>query len=214
MTYLVSYCSPLNRSPQHSAGVTMPDKTYPKTITLSDGAAVSIELMNAEDRDAVLAFAGRLNEEDLLFLRVDITQPEVVDDWMSNINSGRTLSLAAFDDRGLVGYASVFKNAAPWTRRVGEIRVNVSQEYRTRGLGKNLASEIFSVARGLGLKKLMANMTSDQHGAQSAFRRLGFVPEALLADYVEDRKGTPRDLVIMSYDIDGHSDRIADTVKI
>ena len=60
----------------------------------------------------------------------------------------------------------------------------------------------------------MANMTSDQHGAQAAFRRLGFVPEALLADYVEDRNGTPRDLVIMSYDIDGHSDSIADTVKI
>lgn len=192
----------------------MPDKTYPKNITLPDGAVVTIELMTAADRDAVLSFAGRLNEEDMLFLRVDITQPEVVDEWMSNIKSGRSLSLAAFDDRGLIGYASVIRNAAPWTRRVGEIRVNVSQEYRARGLGKNLASEIFSVARGLGLKKLMANMTSDQQGAQSAFRRLGFVPEALLADYVEDRNGTARDLVIMSYDIDGHSDRIADTVKI
>jgi L-amino acid N-acyltransferase YncA len=192
----------------------MSDNTYPKSITLADGAVVNIALMGTGDRDAVLAFANGLSEEDMLFLRVDITQPEVVDDWMSNLEAGRSISLAAFDDNGLIGYATVHRNAAPWTRRVGEIRVNVNQDYRARGLGKNLTSEIFAVARGLGLKKLMANMTSDQHGAQSAFRRLGFVPEALLADYVEDRKGTPRDLVIMSYDIDGHTDAIADTVRI
>lgn len=192
----------------------MSDNTYPKSITLPDGALVNIALMGTGDRDAVLAFANGLSEEDMLFLRVDITQPEVVDDWMSNLKAGRSISLAAFDDNGLIGYATVHRNAAPWTRRVGEIRVNVNQLYRARGLGKNLTSEIFAVARGLGLKKLMANMTSDQHGAESAFRRLGFVPEALLADYVEDRKGTPRDLVIMSYDIDGHTDAIADTVRI
>jgi L-amino acid N-acyltransferase YncA len=192
----------------------MSDNTYPKSITLADGAVVNIALMGTGDRDAVLAFANGLSEEDMLFLRVDITQPEVVDDWMSNLEAGRSISLAAFDDNGLIGYATVHRNAAPWTRRVGEIRVNVNQDYRARGLGKNLTSEIFSVARGLGLKKLMANMTSDQHGAQSAFRRLGFVPEALLADYVEDRKGTPRDLVIRSSHIDGHTEALADTVRM
>lgn len=192
----------------------MSDNPYPKNITLPDGAGVEIRMMSGEDRDAVLAFANNLSQEDMLFLRVDITQPEVVDDWMSNLAVGRSVSLAAYDADGLIGYATVHRNAAPWTRRVGEIRVNVNQAYRARGLGKNLTSEIFAVARGLGLKKLMANMTSDQHGAQAAFRRLGFVPEALLADYVEDRKGTPRDLVIMSYDIDGHNDSIADTVQI
>ena len=62
--------------------------------------------------------------------------------------------------------------------------------------------------------KLVAHMTSDQHGAQAAFRRLGFVPEALLADYVEDRNGTLRDMVIMSFDIDGHTDSIAEPVRI
>ena len=64
------------------------------------------------------------------------------------------------------------------------------------------------------MKKLMANMTADQKGAQAAFRKLGFVPEALLADYVEDRNGTSRDLIIMSHDVDGHSDQVADVAKI
>ena len=77
-----------------------------------------------------------------------------------------------------------------------------------------MTTQIFDLSRSLGLKKLMANMTTDQAGARAAFQRLGFVPEALLADYVEDRDGVSRDLVIMSYDIDGHSDRIADPVSI
>jgi L-amino acid N-acyltransferase YncA len=188
---------------------------YPKSITLPDGAVVEMRLMTSADRDAILAFSQALPQQDLLFLRVDLTQPDVVDNWIKNVEIGHSTTLVVYDSSdALIGYATVHRNPAPWTRRVGELRVNVSSAYRTRGLGKNLTSEIFDVARSIGVKKLMANMTPDQHGAQAAFRRLGFVPEALLADYVEDRNGTCRDLVIMSYSIDGHSDRIDDIVKI
>jgi L-amino acid N-acyltransferase YncA len=194
----------------------MPEKkqTYPKPITLPDGSKVELRLMTEADKDAILAFARKLPEEDMLFLRVDITQADGVDTWLANIKSGATTTLTAYDADGLVGYAAVHQNTVPWTRRVGELRVNVSQDYRSRGLGKNLISEIFSVARGAGLKKLVANMMSDQLGAQAAFRRLGFVPEAVLADHVEDRNGMARDLVIMSYFIDGHSDSIDEPVRI
>ncbi len=187
---------------------------YPQDVTLSDGRRVQLRLMTADDRDAILGFARGLPEEDLLFLRVDVTQVDVVDDWIANLASGSTTSLVAYDDGALVGYATVHRNQAPWTRRVGEIRVNVGPDYRGKGLGKNLTSQIFDVARALGLRKVMANMTSDQPGAQAAFRRLGFVPEALLADYVEDRNGTSRDLVIMSYDVDGLTDQMDEPLTV
>ena len=187
---------------------------FPRDITLNDGHGVQLRLMSADDRDAVLGFARGLPEEDLLFLRLDVTQGDVVDDWIANLASGNSTSLVAYDDGVLVGYATVHRNQAPWTRRVGEIRVNVGPDYRGKGLGKNLTSQIFDIARVLGLKKVMANMTSDQPGAQAAFRRLGFVPEALLADYVEDRNGLSRDLVIMSYDVAGHSDQMDEPLTV
>ncbi len=188
---------------------------YPKEVTLPDGANVKIRLMTADDKDAILAFSQALPQEDLLFLRVDLTQPAVVDEWLHAIEIGLSTSLVVSDNsEKLIGYATVHRDPAPWTRRVGELRVNVSSDYRARGLGKNLTSEIFDVAQHIGVKKLLANMTPDQHGAQAAFRRLGFIPEALLADYVEDRNGTCRDLVIMSYDIDGHTDRVDDLIRI
>lgn len=186
----------------------------PKAVTLTDGANLEIRPMTAADRDAVLGFARSLPEDDLLFMRVDLTDPEVVDEWIRNLGSGHSVSVLARDGNGVAGYATVHRNPARWTRRVGEIRVNVAPEYRGRGLGRILTGEIFDVARTLGLKKLMANMTVDQRGAQGAFRRLGFVAEALLADYVEDRNGTSRDLIIMSYDIDGHSEQVDDRVRI
>ncbi len=187
---------------------------FPKKVKLPDGAQVELRTMTADDRDAVLEFARNLPEEDLLFLRVDITQPEVVDEWVSNIEAGNSSSLVVYDDNHFIGYATVHRTPARWTRKVGEIRVNVSPDYRARGLGRVLTGEIFDLARELGLKKLMANMTTEQKGAQAAFGRLGFIAEALLSDFVEDNEGTSRDLVIMSYNVDGHSEQVDDRVRI
>lgn len=191
-----------------------PAAKYPQKAKLPDGSKIDLQLMTGADRDAVLAFARALPEEDLMFLRIDLTEPSVVDGWVENIESGFSTSLLAYDSDGMIGYATVHKTRARWTRHVGEIRINISIKYRSKGLGKLLTSRIFDVAREAGLKKLMANMTTDQQGAQAAFRRLGFVREALLADYVEDASGTSRDLVIMSFDIEGHSDQMDESVRI
>ena len=194
----------------------MPEMTDsdPRELKLPDGDEVSINLFTQDDKDAVLAFARSLPEEDLLFLRVDLTQEDVVDDWIANVESNNSTTIVAYSGDNLVGYATVHRNPARWTRRVGEIRVNVAASHRGKGLGRNLTAQIFDISRGLELRKLMANMTTDQHSAQAAFRRLGFVPEALLADYVEDRNGVSRDLVIMSYDVDGLTGQMDEPLSV
>ena len=176
---------------------------YPRTITLSSGTSIELRMMTAADRDGILEFARSLPEEDLLFLRVDLTEPDNVDEWIRRIESGQSAAIAAYEGERLVGYGKLHRETARWTRRLGELRVNVSPHLRGKGLGRILTSHIFDIGQAMGLRKLTAHMIADQHGAQAAFRRLGFVPEALLADYVEDGNGKPRDLVIMSHDIDG-----------
>lgn len=180
---------------------------FPLKVTLNDKRLVELRLAKPGDDEAILQFARGLPEDDLLFLRVDITQASAVANWLANIAAGTTVSLLAFDGDRLAGYATVDRNPARWTRRVGEIRVNLASDYRSLGLGRQLIAKIFDVARSLGLRKIMAHMTPDQLGSQAAFKRLGFMPEALLADYVEDRRGRSHDLVIMSHDIDGFTDQ-------
>ncbi len=188
--------------------------SYPHNVSLSYGSEATLKLADRDDFDGILQFARGLPEDDVLFLRVDITEPAVVDNWLANIEAGTTLSILAYDDEGVAGYATVDRNPARWTRRVGEIRVNVAPRCRSKGLGRHLTAHIFDFARALDLKKLMANMTIDQAGAQAAFKRLGFVPEAVLADYVEDRNGEPRDMVIMSYDVDGFTDQMDEPIHL
>jgi len=180
---------------------------FPVTVALNDRRMVELRLAKPGDDEAILQFARGLPEDDLLFLRVDITQESAVANWLANVASGTTVTLLAFDGDRLAGYATVDRNPARWTRRVGEIRVNLASDYRSLGLGRQLIAKIFDVARALGLRKIMAHMTPDQLGSQAAFKRLGFMPEALLADYVEDRRGRSHDLVIMSHDIDGFTDQ-------
>lgn len=180
-------------------------RTYPREATLERGSA-TFRLMGPDDHEAVLAFAGGLPHNDLLFLRLDITTPEGVDEWLGNIQAGRTITVLAYAKDAVIGYASIHHNEALWNRHIGDIRVIVGADYRRSGLGRRLTDEVFAIARDIGLRKITAQMTPDQKGARITFERLGFQPEALLADFVVDRDGKTRDLLIMSHDLAGFTD--------
>ncbi len=161
---------------------------------------------NRRQRDDVLALARERPRRDVMFLRMDITDPRNLDEWVRNIEAGRTVTVLAYDEDKLAGWASLHHNEVLWTRHVGEIRTIVGPDYRGIKLGARLVEEIFEIAKDLGLKKVTAQMTADQKGARATFERVGFHPEALLADHVVDNEGRTHDMLIMSYDIDGFHD--------
>ena len=180
-------------------------RTYPWQTTIN-GVEITFRLMEPKDRDSILAFARILPDHDLLFLRTDITDPKVIDEWVENLKMDRTVTVLAESGGEIVGYASLHLDSVTWRRHVGEIRVQLRPELRGFGLGKILANEIFAIAKDRGLQKLMAQMTTDQRGARGMVESLGFRPEALLADFVMARDGHTYDLLIMSYDVTGFSD--------
>jgi GNAT superfamily N-acetyltransferase len=114
---------------------------YPITVKLRDGREATIRIMEPSDRDAILKFAAKLPADDLLFLRTDITDKEVIKGWVDNIKSGNTITLLAEIDGELIAYASVHVDSARWTRRIGEIRVLASPRARGLGLGRRLTNE-------------------------------------------------------------------------
>lgn len=183
-----------------------PSRTYPRDVRLPGGRQFTLRLMDRTTRDAMLAFARALPKSDILFLRMDITEPRNVDEWLRNIEAGRTITVAAWDGEKLAGYASIHHDDLLWTRHVGEIRTIVGGDYRGIGLGVRMVEEVFELAKELGLRKITAQMTSDQKGARASFERVGFRPEALLSDHVIDSEGRTHDMLIMSYDIDGFND--------
>lgn len=178
---------------------------YPKKLSLSDGQTFAIRMMepSEKDRSAILKFASALREEDLLYLRTDITDPMVVSEWVRNLESGHTTTIVAESNDEVAGYASVHREPARWTRGIGELRVNAAQRFRGIGLGRALVAEAFSLGKTMGLRKLCGVLTPEQHGARTAFERLGFRVEASLQDWVEDRRGRLHDILVLTYELDG-----------
>ncbi len=169
---------------------------YPRTVTLADGGEVQVRLMNADDIDAVVAFARSLAPEELMYLRVNITEPEAVERWAHYIETGRTFTVLVADRETVLGEVSLLHSRTSWTRHIGEVRLQVAPTARRRGLARLLAEEIDWIARQMQLTMLTARMTLDQEGAQAFFRQLGFRREAVLWDYVMTADGTLHNLLV------------------
>lgn len=145
-----------------------------------------------------------------------------MDEWVGNIQDGKTITLLAemvnietvlsepsVRIKEMAAYASVHLSPVRWTRSIGELRINIAPGYRSIGLGRRLTAEIFAVAKSIGLRKITAQMTADQSGARAVFEKLGFQVEAVLTDWVEDRRGRSRDLIVMTHDLYGFSNHAA-----
>jgi L-amino acid N-acyltransferase YncA len=174
---------------------------YPREIRVGS-EAVTLRFMTAGDRNAVLDFAQALPVHDLLFLRRDITRPEVVDLWLDDIKRERIMTILAECEGALAGYVTVDRGDVSWSPHVAELRVMVASAMRRRGLGRVLTMEGFRIALDLGVEKMVAQMTTDQDGAIAVFETLGFRTEALLRNHVKDREGHKLDLLIMAHDVE------------
>ncbi len=175
--------------------------SYPRTLQLGD-LDVTFRLMGAADRDHILGFTRSLPERALLFLRVDITRQDVVDLWLENIAAGQTVTVLAEEGGEIIGYSSLHRSEILWARHLGEVRLLVNPNFRGKGVGGQLARQLFALARSNDLLKLVANMMSTQRDAQSLFHHLGFIPEAMLHDWAIDRDGRTHDLIIMSREVE------------
>lgn len=180
-------------------------RVYPWSVQLGD-LAVTFRPMTAADRDAILAFARTLPEADLLFLRNDITQPEVVDVWLRQLESGRAITLLVESDGRLLAYGSLHHSESLWTRHLGELLMLVGPDARGRGVGGHLARQLIGLARQQGLQKLWVQMMSTFHQAQGLFHRLGFIPEATLHDWVIDGNGRTHSLLMMAREVEAEDE--------
>ena len=182
-------------------------RSYPRTFA-SEGGEIELRLMTRADEAAVLAFAARLPEHDLLFLPRDISQPKVVAAWAQEAERGAITSVLGLRGADVLGCATLVHDPLSWSRHVGELRLLVAPDARGKGLGQRLAQEAFALAVELGLEKFSAQMTVDQRGAIAVFQALGFRPEAMLHDHVKDRAGSAHDVIVLGCDVARFENRL------
>jgi GNAT superfamily N-acetyltransferase len=175
-------------------------RSYPLHVA-TDAGDIELRLMSPADEVAVLAFAQQLPVHDLLFLPRNISAPKVLSAWIKEIGRGSITSLLAVMAGRVVGCGTIVRDPLSWSPHVGEIRMVVSSDVRGQGVGRALSQETFALALGIGLEKLLVQMTVDQSGAIAIFEGLGFKAEALLRDHVRDTAGKTHDIVVLGHNV-------------
>lgn len=170
---------------------------YPKMAALKDGRNVVIRPLTRNDFDQLYAFFQALPEEDRLFLRHDVTDPEVVGGWVENLDFRRVVALVAEDADRIVADGTLHMALHGWSKHVGHLRLVTARTHRNVGLGTVLARELVAVAERHQLEKVQAQVIEDNIGSVKMFERLGFRVGAVLPEMVRDQKGDRRNLAIM-----------------
>jgi L-amino acid N-acyltransferase YncA len=186
---------------------------FPMRFSLK-GRGVVLRPLAAGDREPLIAFAGALPEDDLLFLERDIAQPAEVDAWIKDTLEGRIVTLVAWEDDRAIGYATYNLASARWMRHVAELRVVVAHSARGIGVGRLLLELAFEMVLDLGVTKVIARMAPEQSGALKLFQRLGFAEEAVLRDHVLDANGVTHDLLVLSFQTRAHREQCCELCGI
>jgi RimJ/RimL family protein N-acetyltransferase len=169
---------------------------------LKDGTVVLLREPTMDDVELSLHFYRNLPPEDRLYLRVDVTQRDVVERRIRQVVEGRVHRIVAIVDDRIVADGTLERSDETWRRHQGEIRVVVAREYQRRGLGKLVIADLYRTAQHLGVEKIVAKMAAPQTGARKIFEKLGFHVDSVLPDFIKDAEGKLQSLVVMSCTLD------------
>jgi len=108
---------------------------YPKKITLPDGANLILRPMTRDDQYGLYNFFISLTEEDRRFLRNDVTDRKLIENWARNLDYETVLPILAESDGKIVANATLHYQTFGWGHHVAELRITIAQEFRGRKLG-------------------------------------------------------------------------------
>ncbi|MDA1276961.1 MAG: GNAT family N-acetyltransferase [Verrucomicrobia bacterium] len=176
-------------------------EAFPKKFQLKDSFACQVRPLKAGDETAFHEFFMEVPDQERMFIKHRVTEPEIIKEWCEKIDYGRNLPLLAFYEKRVIGAATLHQQLGGWKRHIGRVSVLVHAKYRGRGLARALVNQIVDLARHIGLDKVEAEFIGEQEAAIKMFALLGFSNLIRLPDYVKDMQAISHDYVLMGLDL-------------
>lgn len=172
---------------------------FPREITLRDGVKVTVRPLEESDEEKLLRFFLDLPEDDRFFLKDDVTDPALVRKWTHELDYDRALPLVALEDGRIVAEAVLVRRRGNARSHVGEVRITVLPEFRSRGLGTSLIRHLCDIADDAGLERVMFEIVADQEGeALKAAEWMGFLRIGSIEGGARDRNGRAHDILLLT----------------
>ena len=176
----------------------MLQKRYPKEVVLKDGKEVTLRPLEQEDEGNLIQFYRELPLSDRWFLKEDPCDPLVIKRWLDNQERGSALGVLGICEDRVVAHASLLRSLHGGRKHVGRLRIMVAPAFRSKRLGTWMVFDLIRRAMELDLDKLRADfVVGVEDVAIEAVRKLDYMKEALLENYVRDEKGNYYDCQIM-----------------
>lgn len=177
------------------------EERFPKPVKLGDGTRVILRPLIPQDEPALVEFFKAIPDEDLLYLRDDVRDSQVIKRWCESLDYEVTLPLIADLEGKIIGDATLHQEKRGWKSHIGTVRVVIHPNHRGKGLATALVGALVEIGLDTGLVKLDAEFMAEQSRPIAVFEKLGFVNMAVLPQHVRDVKGENHDLIIMVYDL-------------
>jgi ribosomal protein S18 acetylase RimI-like enzyme len=177
----------------------MPQSTrYPKEVILKDHREIIMRPFEEGDQYKLLEFYKNLPVPLRWFLKEDPSDIAVIKKWLDNQQEGKAFSLVAFYEDRIVAHGTILQRLFGGRRHVGRLRVMVTTDFRQLQLGTWMVFDLVRRGMEMGLDKIRADFVVGlEDSAIEAFRKLDFIEEAVLKDYVMDEKGNYYNYKIM-----------------
>ncbi len=182
---------------------------YPVQVKLEDGTTITIRPLEREDKVLLARFFQGVSEEDRFYLKENVTAPEVIHNWIDTLDLDRVVPIVALDKGEIVADATLHRSRAPARRHVGEIRLVVGPNFRSRGLGSRMIRELVDIGSAIELEKLVFELVDRRElGAIHTAVQAGFEEAAVLKNRVKDVYGSYQDLVVLELNLDRNGEYI------
>ena len=172
-----------------------------KKMTLKDGTEITIRELTLDDLENLMKFFTSLPLKDQQYLRIDVTNKEIVKTRISDALHKKDIRLTVLHNDQIIATGALELSHDDWRRNQGELRLIVAHDYQHKGIGLMLARELYYLAVENGVKKLVVKMMKKQKSARNLLKKLGFSHEVIIPDYVTDKSEKLQDLVIMTCDM-------------
>ncbi len=174
-------------------------KDYPKEVILKDGTGVTLRPLKDGDENVLFEMFRRLSVDDLWFLNHDVSDMGLIADWINNLDPNRVISIVALLEGRIVGNAVIMMKRYGAKSHIGKVRISVDPGFRDRRLGTWMLLDLVNLSMAMGLQMLVMRLVQDRDASLiKGVRKLGFVEDAVLKDYLMGGEGQAHNLVIMT----------------
>lgn len=135
---------------------------------------VLIKKPDESDINSILEIYNQGIEDRIATLETDTKDYTYMKDWLDKHN-GRYNVIVAEQEGKIVGWASInqYNNRSAYDG-VADISVYISREYRGKGIGKRLLSELENIAKENGFHKMVLFTFPFNQLGQRLYKKMGF----------------------------------------